>query len=317
MARPVQTKDFRLEIKAVGEDGTFEGYLSVYDVVDLGNDLVEKGAFTKTIQEQKGVVPMLWAHDQKQPLGALTLSDDDTGLKVIGEFFLAASEKAREMYAMAKAFQEKGRPMGLSIGYEAVKKEIKNGVRRLKELKLHEGSLTLFPMLPIAQVAGIKADDFDGRKDFLAELNRIHVYRFRDMIMSALFNSLDEILYAYTAEADAAERITLSEATIEQFRSVYLEHLPKLLDMWGIKSLPLEAKAGRRISAATRTQVEEAITKLQALLTTDDATSEEEAESGKSVTTEPPQAQADSDKPKINLHLIADSFKFQSIGDIK
>ena len=35
-----ETKDFSLQIKEVDEQtGTFTGYLSVYDVVDAGNDL--------------------------------------------------------------------------------------------------------------------------------------------------------------------------------------------------------------------------------------------------------------------------------------
>jgi HK97 family phage prohead protease len=316
MARPVQTKDFRLEIKAVGEDGTFEGYLSVYDVVDLGNDLVEKGAFTKTIQEQKGLVPMLWAHDQKQPLGVLHLEDDDTGLKVNGEFFLEESEKAREIHAMSKKFHEKGRPMGLSIGYEAIKKEVKAGIRRLKELKLHEGSPTLFPMLPVAQITAIKTQSDGSKSDFATEFERIQLSAMRVMMCEALYSSLDSILWDWSGDMDAAAKVQASDESIMQFHAGYTEFLPKLLEMWGEKKQSeSEQKAGRRLSASSRAQVEEAITKLQALLQDDSATSDEEA--GKSSAPEPPPAQADSDKPKINLHLIADSFKFQSIGDIK
>ncbi len=67
------TKDFRLELKAVEEDGTFEGMLSVFNVVDLGGDMVMPGAFTKTIADNDGKVVMLWQHETKEPIGTLQL----------------------------------------------------------------------------------------------------------------------------------------------------------------------------------------------------------------------------------------------------
>jgi HK97 family phage prohead protease len=304
-------------MKAVHEDGTFEGYLSVYGLVDLGNDVVEKGAFTKTIQEQKGVVPLLWAHDSKTPLGALTLTDDDHGLAVKGEFFLEESAKAREMHAMSKRFMEKGRAMGLSIGYEAIRKVVKEGVRHLKELRLHEGSLTLFPMLPAAQMTSIKSADGEEKEDFATVLQRAQVYAMRGMICNSLMASLDSITYQYGEEKmDAEAKIAASEESIDQFRAAYMQHLPALLEMWGEKDAPEpEQKAGRRISATSRAQIEEAITKLQALLTDDDATSAEDADAGKSNETPPPLQDSTAPGPDMDaeLHLMLKNFTFEGI----
>ena len=78
-----EQKHFALEIKELGS-GQFEGWLSVYDVVDLGQDLVLRGAFAKTIKENKGTVPLLWQHDTKQPIGTLELEDKEEGLWVTG-----------------------------------------------------------------------------------------------------------------------------------------------------------------------------------------------------------------------------------------
>ena len=48
--------------------------------------------------------------------------------------------------------------MGLSIGYDAVKSEpAADGTRRLKEIALHEVSVTPFPMNTEAQIMGAKA----------------------------------------------------------------------------------------------------------------------------------------------------------------
>lgn len=314
----MSTKDLKFEMKAVNDDGTFEGYLSVYGIVDLGNDVVEKGAFTKTIQEQKGVIPMLWSHDKNTPLGMLELTDDEYGLAVKGEFFLSASEKAREMHSMSRRFMEKGRPMGMSIGYQNVRPPVrKDGVNHLKEIKLSEGSLTLFPMLPVAQMTSIKSLDGEEKDGFAETLARAQVMAMRGMICGALMNSLDSILYHYGEDRmDAAAKIAASEESIEQFKAAYMAHLPALMELWGEKEAPQqEEKAGRRISAVSRAQIEEAITRLQALLTDDEATSEDSTESGdagKSLETPPPTQDGIAPEPDMSaLYSMLKEFNFQ------
>lgn len=257
-----QTKDFRLDLKSVGDNGTFEGYLSVFDVIDLSGDSVAKGAFTNTIQEQKGIVPMLWGHDTKQPIGILDVSEDDTGLPVKGEFFIAESAKAAELYGLSKKFYERGRPMGLSIGYDTIKKEMVKGVRVLKELKLYEGSLTLFPMLPVAQMTSIKSADAE-KSNFLAELDMAQTMVMRDMMQSALDNALDGIVW--DTDVDPTYRMQAVSDCIDQFKSAYLAFLPRLFDAWVEKS-GVDTKVGRRHSAADRAMLEEMLQRIQALL---------------------------------------------------
>src|SRR5678816_2268149 len=92
------TKDFRFEIKEVSDDtGTFTGMLSVYNVVDLGNDLVEPGAFKKTLNDKGAKFPMLWQHKTDEPIGELEVTDTEDGLSVKGTFDLEVV-RAREAY---------------------------------------------------------------------------------------------------------------------------------------------------------------------------------------------------------------------------
>lgn len=269
----MQTKDFRFELKSVNENGTFEGYLSVYGVVDLGNDVVEKGAFTKTISENNGRVPLLWNHDSSKDIGLLHLSDDAHGLKVSGDMFIVESPLARERHAMAKRYHEAGRPVGLSIGYEAIKKDMVQGVRHLRELRLHEGSMTLFPMLPVAQLTGIKS--IGHKDDFLTELDEAQTSAMRYLMMQALSSALCDILYDQALPAD--QKISASDESIQQFRTTYTDLLPKLLalmDEEGRTWSYMSAKAGRVLSSANRTMVEEAIERLKALLESADTSTE-------------------------------------------
>jgi uncharacterized protein len=255
-----QTKGFRFDVKGVAEDGSFEGLLSVYNVVDLGGDLVEPGAFTKTIAERGSSIPLLWQHDPKQPIGTLSVEDTPEALKVRGQLVLEV-ERAREAHALMKA----GVVKGLSIGYDTIRSVMDKGVRRLKELRLWEGSAVTFPMCEPAQITSVKSDEQKG--DFDQELASIQTWSLRYQMMRALDASLDSILY--DRNLSTADRTQQAAATIDQFRERYLDFLPSWFSlMEGKSSLAdlIERKEGRRLSGATRSQIEDAIKKLSALL---------------------------------------------------
>lgn len=154
----IEKKDFpflgEIKLGAAGAsgEGTFQGMLSTYGNLDHGGDIVEPGAFTKTLQENKGEVPMLWQHQSDRPIGKMkVISDTAAGLVVQGVLDLGV-QQAREAYSGLRA----GYLKGLSIGYRAVKKEVRGGVRYLKEIALFEGSVVTFPMNPAAVVDRVK-----------------------------------------------------------------------------------------------------------------------------------------------------------------
>lgn len=144
-------KDFRFELKSLSAEGSFEGLAAVYGNIDLGGDVIEPGAFAKTLLDKNGEVPILFAHDTHEPIGIGRLTDTREGLAVTGELVLE-SPTASKAYALLK----KGVLKGLSIGYDDVKSKVVDGVRRLSELKLWEVSLVVFPMNPLATVTGVK-----------------------------------------------------------------------------------------------------------------------------------------------------------------
>lgn len=146
------SKQLTIEIKEFSEEGSFEGLLSPYGTVDLGGDMVEPGAYVKTIQENKGKVVMLWQHQTASPIGELTLEDRADGLWCKGKLCLELAA-AKEAYISIKA----GLVKGLSIGYDSIKDSVENGIRHLKEIRLWEGSLVTFPMAPSAMIASFKA----------------------------------------------------------------------------------------------------------------------------------------------------------------
>jgi len=166
--------DFKkIEIKEIDEEtGVFKGMASPYGNVDLGGDVVDKGAFKRTIQHRKGVVPLLWQHNSDDPIGVAELEDSEKGLMIQGKLNLGVA-KAVEALSLLKQKAIKG----LSIGYETVKKDIIDNVRHLKEINLWEVSVVTFPMNPKANVNSVKSAELavleeikDGIKALRKEL---------------------------------------------------------------------------------------------------------------------------------------------------
>lgn len=170
-AGALEYKALEWKVDDVDDDGTFEGYASVFGVTDAYGDVIESGSFKKTIREQKGRVPILWQHDSWEPIGvSLELSEDDHGLKAKGQLVLPV-RRATEAYELMKA----GALKGLSIGYRPVKylieKENELGVRRrLKEIELWEFSPVTFPANKHATVTNVKSGHLAELAHLLREL---------------------------------------------------------------------------------------------------------------------------------------------------
>lgn len=278
-------REIPFEIKSVSEKGEFEGIAAVYGNVDLGGDRIEKGAFTKTFQENGGRVPLL--ADHRIPIGASLVTDSEEGMRVKGILNLE-KQVARDIHSDLKFYQEHGITYGMSIGYDTVQSKRDGDVRVLKELKLYETSTTLFPMNPLARVEAVKSLQKEmalpvliksllttEQKDFASSLDAIKTWALTHQLFRALEDSLAvDVLYPYSA-ISRDDRLANADKILTDFHAAYMEFLPKLLDMWGVKDAQAPevksfierfAKAGRRISSQTRREIESAIATLTALL---------------------------------------------------
>lgn len=146
----MQYKSFPLELKKEpDEDGTIEGYASVFEVVDNGMDVVQRGAFAKSLGSR--IVKMLWQHDMAKPIGVWDeIREDERGLYVKGRI-LKDVQQGREAMALYKA----GAMDSVSIGYRTIEavEEAGGRVRRLTEIDLFEISAVTMPMLDQAIVS--------------------------------------------------------------------------------------------------------------------------------------------------------------------
>lgn len=192
-------KSFALDLKKEpDEDGYFEGYASVFDVVDQGMDVVTRGAFTKSLGSGRKI-KMLWQHDKSQPIGVWDEArEDERGLFVKGRISKDVA-KGRE----AMALMRMGALDSMSIGYRTIKaaQEGNGSVRRLLELDLMEISLVTFPMLEVATVTAVKS--IKTIRDFEAFL-RDAGYSRKEATAVALhgFKAIDGQREAGAVEAD-------------------------------------------------------------------------------------------------------------------
>jgi len=160
-----EIRSYALQIKAVGDDGTIEGYGSVFGVRDTYDDVIAPGAYLASLTAHKsaGTMPaMLWQHDATAPIGVwLEMVEDAKGLHIKGKLALD-TVKGAEAYALLKM----GALNGLSIGF--VSKEWAydrdTDVRTLTEVDLWEVSLVTFPANEMARITGVKAADVAGIK---------------------------------------------------------------------------------------------------------------------------------------------------------
>lgn len=149
------------ELKAISDDGEFEGYASTFGNVDRGMDMVMPGAFRRTLKERKlSAIKCLRDHDTRKLVGKwLAMEEDDRGLKVRGKLF-AVGEDAIQLAKETLTLMREGALDAMSIGYRTIKAQWdeEQGIRKLLDLDLWEVSIVTFPMNEMATVDAVKGD---------------------------------------------------------------------------------------------------------------------------------------------------------------
>lgn len=167
----LKNRSFTFSVKAVDgssdQYGYFEGYGSVFGVVDSYRDCVDKGAFGESLS--KKMPKLLIQHCSGMVGGKFTEArEDDHGLYLKGRLNLKV-QHAREAYELLKD----GSIEGMSIGFSTIEEELDKttGVNHLKKVDLWEVSLVTFPANEAATVTMVKSAPDTIRKfeDFLRD----------------------------------------------------------------------------------------------------------------------------------------------------
>lgn len=144
--------------KSLEENGTFEGYASVFGVEDSHKETVVKGAFKKGLEKlikEKRRVKMLWSHDTDQPIGVYKdVDEDDDGLYVRGKLTVGVQKADETRLLMLDEAVD-----SMSIGAYVVRDLIDKVTRARSylELELREISPVVFPALSNARIVSVKS----------------------------------------------------------------------------------------------------------------------------------------------------------------
>jgi HK97 family phage prohead protease len=150
-----EVKSISAEVKDIdSKKRIVTGYLSNFGNKDYDNDIIEKGAFKKSITERKDQIYFLNQHNWSQPHGKFNvLIEDSKGLYFESEPLIDTtfSSDVLKMY-------EAGIMKEHSIGFSTVKSDYdkKRGVRTIKEVKLYEGSNVTMGANPETPFMGMK-----------------------------------------------------------------------------------------------------------------------------------------------------------------
>jgi HK97 family phage prohead protease len=165
-----------IEWKAVdGAAGELDGYGVFFNNIDLGDDVALPGSCRKTLADREASGrpwPLIADHELATTgmVGSVPKArEDGSGVRLRARF--ASTQKAQDIRTLAL----EGHPLGMSITYNALQHYpgTKDGrqVRFLKEIRIHEFTITPFPMNPEARVLAVKAASDDADLD--ADLERL------------------------------------------------------------------------------------------------------------------------------------------------
>lgn len=197
-------------------------YLSAFDQLDSDNDIIRRGAFTKSIKERgpgstsNRQIAFLRYHNWEMPIGKfLELAEDEKGLFAVGE--LGSSTLGTD----ALADYQDGIIKEHSIGFQYVQDKIRwveddtkpaEGYFEVTEVKLWEGSAVTFGANEFTNVVEVAKSE--GKENTAVKLsNEI------DLVAKALVNGqgTDERLHNLEMKLKFLNAQLLSLATTEPF----------------------------------------------------------------------------------------------------
>tara|TARA_R110000796_G_scaffold94402_2_gene199180 strand:- start:175 stop:843 length:669 start_codon:yes stop_codon:yes gene_type:complete len=153
------------------KNGIVKGYGSYFDNKDSDQDIIRKGAYLKTIQENGERVKYLYQHDMMQPIGKMKeLYEDAKGLVFVAE--IPKTQLGNDVMELMKA----GVITENSVGIMPIVKENKGDYREIREVKLYEISAVTLAANDQAKILDVKGmaniDQVYKRYDNICKLLR-------------------------------------------------------------------------------------------------------------------------------------------------
>lgn len=210
-SKKLLTKNYTIDITSVDvESRTICGYASTFNTVDSDGDLIVKGAFAKTLQEN-GVdsanprIFHLYQHDITQVLGRPSvLIEDEKGLYF--ETTIANTRLGDDVLALYK----EGIINEHSIGFQTIKSANRGSYNEIQEVKLYEFSTVTFGANANTPFLGFKSQFVDQESitiqfDKVAKMLKGEITPETATLLTIYLNQLKSAFLELSTEAVEAE----------------------------------------------------------------------------------------------------------------
>lgn len=150
----------RVEIKAVDtSQRLITGHAAAIGNRDRTSDIIDKGAFDRTLLENPDVLVFIGHDASRLPVGEpASMAQDAKGLLTTTRVYNTPA--GDELLEVARQRMASGKTLGMSIGYRTVKHKYVGSVRHLQDVDLLEYSFLASPNLaanPEATVTAVKS----------------------------------------------------------------------------------------------------------------------------------------------------------------
>lgn len=175
-------------IDADEKAGIVKGYGSIFGNVDSDGDIINKGAYRKTVEENGNRVKYLYQHDMDKPLGKMReLYEDEKGL--VFEAEIPKTQLGKDVIELMKS----GVITENSVGIIPVKKEMVEGHRHLNEVRLFEISAVTLAANDQAMILDVKGNV--SREKILKRYDNIAKLLRKGQISDELGYALESEIY--------------------------------------------------------------------------------------------------------------------------
>lgn len=172
------------------EEGIFSGYGAVFENIDSGGDIIEPGAFTKTLAEGWERVKVLALHnDCWLPIGRpIELREEPNGLFISGKISDTTMGRDVKVLLKDRVLNE------LSIGYDPIIFDYdENGIRHLREIKLWEVSVVTWAMNSEAVITSYKSMEERAEQALAIKQNLLQELKEGRKISNSRLKSLKDV----------------------------------------------------------------------------------------------------------------------------
>jgi HK97 family phage prohead protease len=210
------------------KQGIVSGYFAMFGNKDLDGDIIEKGAFAKTIQERgpkgKQLIKMLLDHDRYKAVAKITLLEEDSkGLRY--EAKIGTHSLGIDFMKMVESDLINQHSFGFIPIKEMYDSQMK--ANRIKEVMMHEGSALQF----LGANPETTMIDLKSAIDAMEYLDRLEKFiKTTDctdetiITLELRLKSLSELLKPVTATLNEEKAELDTKSIIEQLKKTFKEN---------------------------------------------------------------------------------------------